>query len=101
MMYNSILRNVAAVIGTLILLHFSLHLLSNLCTWIRAYFLAPWGIGRTNLKKYGPWASEVLSLWWLLVMYIGVTMLTFKIDSLDQLGMPDYSSSFLSFLPQL
>ena len=60
-MYNSIHRNVAAVIGTLILLRFSLHLISNLCTWIRAYFLAPWGIGRTNLKKYGPWASEVLS----------------------------------------
>ena len=62
MLCISIHRNVAAVIGTLILLRFSLRLLSNLCAWIRAYFLAPWGIGRTNLKKYGPWASECMTM---------------------------------------
>ena len=48
----------AAVIGCLVLLRFSLRFLSNACKWLRAYFLAPWGIGRTDLKKYGPWASE-------------------------------------------
>ena len=54
----SILRTVAAVIGCLVLLRFSLRFLSNACKWLHAYFLAPWGMGRTDLKRYGPWASE-------------------------------------------
>ncbi|XP_064399136.1 very-long-chain 3-oxoacyl-CoA reductase-B-like [Halichondria panicea] len=49
-------RNVAAVVGSLVLLRFTLRFLCNACSWLRAYFLAPLGLGRTNLKKYGPWA---------------------------------------------
>ncbi len=51
-------RNVAAVVGSLVLLRFTLRFLCNACSWLRAYFLAPLGLGRTNLKKYGPWAGE-------------------------------------------
>ncbi len=51
-------RNVAAVVGSLVLLRFTLRFLCNACSWLRAYFLAPLGLGRTNLKKYGPWAGK-------------------------------------------
>ena len=51
-------RNVAAVIGVLYVLRVLLNggwlMLSNFC----AYFLAPLGILRTDLKKYGKWAGK-------------------------------------------
>ena len=51
-------RNIAAVVGTLYLLRKIISLMRTLWGIEKAYFLAPWGIFRTNLKKYGPWAGE-------------------------------------------
>ena len=51
-------RNIAAVVGTLYLLRKIISLILTLWGIEKAYFLAPWGIFRTNLKKYGPWAGE-------------------------------------------
>ena len=51
-------RNVAAVIGTAYVLHFLLKRLWSLCGGFCAYFLAPWGIARINIKKYGSWAGR-------------------------------------------
>ena len=44
--------------GTLYLLRKIISLILTLWGIEKAYFLAPWGIFRTNLKKYGPWAGE-------------------------------------------
>eukprot|EP00731_Ephydatia_muelleri_P021413 Em0014g4a len=49
-------RNVAAVLGTLWLSKCLLSELQTLGSGFWAYFLAPWGICRTNVKNYGQWA---------------------------------------------
>ena len=54
----SFYRNVAAVVGATYLLMIAVKGLRALTSGFRAFFLAPWGVGRTNLKKYGRWASE-------------------------------------------
>ena len=53
-------RNVAAVVGAAYLLVIAVKALRTLTSGFCAFFLAPWGIGRTNLKKYGSWAGEPL-----------------------------------------
>ena len=50
--------NVAAVIGAGYLLKILVLTLCSLVSWCRAYILAPRGISRVNLLKYGSWASE-------------------------------------------
>ena len=57
----SLFHTVAAVIGMVWLLKVVLGELLALLNTFRAYFLAPWGISRMNLKKYGSWASELIS----------------------------------------
>lgn len=49
-------RIVAGVVGTLYLLKTALQTLTALRPFVTAYFLAPLGIFRTDLKKYGKWA---------------------------------------------
>ena len=50
-------RNVAAVIGVCWLALTVWRQIKILAGWFCAFFLAPWGISRINLKKYGPWAG--------------------------------------------
>ena len=57
----SLFRSVAAMIGMVWLLKVVLGELLALLNTFRAYFLAPLGIFRMNLKKYGSWASELIS----------------------------------------
>ena len=52
-------RNIAAVVGVLYLSNVALRRLHKLAGGLRAYFLAPLGISRTNLRKYGKWAGEL------------------------------------------
>ena len=54
-------RNVAAVVGVLYLLKVFLRELWTLGGGFCAFFLAPWGISRTNLRKYGEWAGQLLT----------------------------------------
>ena len=58
----SLFRSVAAVIGAAWLLKVVLGELLALLNTFRAYFLAPWGISRMNFRKYGSWASELITL---------------------------------------
>ena len=51
-------RNAAAVIGILWLSWTALKILKFFAVEFHAFVLAPWGIFRTNLKKYGEWAGE-------------------------------------------
>jgi 17beta-estradiol 17-dehydrogenase / very-long-chain 3-oxoacyl-CoA reductase len=51
-----LLRAVATGVGALYLLKNVLVALFLLCPFLKAYFLAPYGIFRVNLKKYGSWA---------------------------------------------
>ena len=57
----SLFRSVAAVIGTAWLLKVVLGELLALLNTFRAYFLAPWDIFRMNFRKYGSWASELIT----------------------------------------
>jgi hypothetical protein len=50
-------RNIAAVVGVCWFACLVWRQLKVVAGWFRAYFLAPWGIARINLKKYGPWAG--------------------------------------------
>ncbi len=50
-------RNAAAVLGTLYVLRVMLGFLWGLGGGLCAYVLAPLGISRINLRKYGPWAG--------------------------------------------
>ena len=50
-------RNIAAVLGSLYILRLLWCQLWQLLGGFCAFFLAPWGISRINLKKYGPWAG--------------------------------------------
>ena len=51
-------RNAAAVVGTLVIGRLILRELGALWSGFRAFFLAPMGLGRTNLRKYGSWAGQ-------------------------------------------
>ena len=55
----SFVRNIAALAGTGFLLKLLIGNLLSLLNTFRAFFLAPWGISRLNLKKYGNWAGEL------------------------------------------
>ena len=56
----SFYRNVAAVVGAAYLLKMVASELCSFTSGFCAFFLAPWGIRRTDLKKYGNWAGELL-----------------------------------------
>ena len=51
-------RTVATGVGLLFLLRLAINVVSFLCPFVKAYCLAPWGIFRPNLKKYGSWAGK-------------------------------------------
>ena len=51
-------RNVSAVIGALCVLRLLLSEGWSMLSGFSAFFLAPMGISRTNLKKYGKWAGQ-------------------------------------------
>ena len=51
-------RNIAAVVGAAYVLRVFMNHFCSLASGFNAFFLAPWGITRINLKKYGSWASE-------------------------------------------
>ena len=53
-----LIRNVLSVVGLLWVVVVSMRLLTTLAGWFCAFYLAPWGITRINLKKYGPWAGK-------------------------------------------
>ena len=53
-------RAVATGVGVVYLLKTVCSTLCFLCPFIKAYVLAPLGIFRPNLKKYGPWAGKNL-----------------------------------------
>jgi hypothetical protein len=46
------------VVGVLWLSWTTLKILKYFVEEFHAFVLAPWGIFRTNLKKYGEWAGE-------------------------------------------
>ena len=46
-----------AVVGIVLVLRLLLKHMCQLLGGFCAFFLAPWGISRINLKKYGPWAG--------------------------------------------
>ena len=50
--------NLVALVGAGVLAKVLVVKAWNLTSGFRAYFLAPWGIWRTDLKKYGEWAGE-------------------------------------------
>ena len=54
----SFYRNIATVVGTAYIVYILLQRLWGLGSVFRAYVLAPYGVSRLNLKKYGSWASE-------------------------------------------
>ena len=51
-------RNAATVVGILWLSCPALELLKFFMVEFHAFVLAPWGIFRTNLNKYGEWTGE-------------------------------------------
>ena len=55
---NLSLRNAVAVVGLGYLLRAALHEVWTLANGFCAYFLAPQGVGRTDLRKYGSWAGK-------------------------------------------
>ena len=57
-------RNVAAVVGILWLSWMALRILKFFAVEFHAFVLAPWGIFRTNLSKYGEWAGEPILNYW-------------------------------------
>jgi 17beta-estradiol 17-dehydrogenase / very-long-chain 3-oxoacyl-CoA reductase len=54
-------RNVVSVVGVLWLSWLTLRALKALAGDFCAFFLAPLGISRINLKKYGSWAGILKS----------------------------------------
>ncbi len=50
-------RNAAAGFGVLVLAKVAFRVFKSLYSNLRAFFLAPLGIGRANLLKYGKWAG--------------------------------------------
>ena len=57
----SLFHSVAAVIGMVWLLKVVLGELLALLNMFRVYFLTLWGIFHMNLRKYGNWASELIT----------------------------------------
>ena len=55
--HSLLCRNIAAVVGIVLVLRLLLKQVWQLLGGFCAFFLAPWGISRINLKKYGPWAG--------------------------------------------
>ena len=51
-------RAVATGVGVVYLLRAAFRALSFLCPFVKAFALAPLGIFRADLKKYGPWAGK-------------------------------------------
>lgn len=51
-----VFRTVATVVGLLYLLKLTISVVSFLCPFIKSYILAPCGLFRLDLKKYGSWA---------------------------------------------
>ena len=58
-------RNAAAVVGDLWLSWITLKVVKYFVEEFHAFVLAPWGIFRTNLKKYGQWAGETVTFLYL------------------------------------
>ena len=54
-------RDIAAIVGVAYLSKYAIRSLLSLWSGFRAYYLAPWGIFRTNLKRHGEWAGELTS----------------------------------------
>ena len=54
----SFFRSIATVVGTTYIVNVLLQRLWGLGSVFCAYFLAPYGLSRLNLKKYGSWASK-------------------------------------------
>ena len=52
-----IFRDIASVVGVLWLSWLTLRVLKALAGDFCAFFLAPWGVSRIDLKKYGSWAG--------------------------------------------
>ena len=55
-------RNILSVLGAAYVFKKILRTVWSAAEGFRTYFLAPWGISRINLKKYGSWASKSFSL---------------------------------------
>ena len=58
----TVYRNILSVLGAAYVFKKILRTVWSAAGGFRAYFLAPWGISRINLKKYGSWASKSFSL---------------------------------------
>ncbi len=54
----TVYRNVLAVLGAAYVFKKLFNTVWSAVGGINAYYLAPWGITRINLRKYGSWASE-------------------------------------------
>lgn len=54
----SVYRNILSVLGAAYVLNVLLRTILSLSGDFCAYFLAPCGISRINLRKYGSWASK-------------------------------------------
>ena len=54
----SVYRNIVSVLGAAYVLKVFISTFWSLSGGFCAYFLAPWGISRINLRKYGSWASK-------------------------------------------
>ena len=57
----SLRRTVATVVGLLYLLKLTISVVSFLCPFIKSYILAPCGLFRLDLKKYGSWAGKIFN----------------------------------------
>ncbi len=54
----TVYRNILCVLGAAFVFKKLFNSVWSAVGDINAYFLAPWGITRINLRKYGSWASE-------------------------------------------
>ena len=62
------------MIGLLYVLYLLVRETWNLLSGFCAFFLAPMGISRMNLKKYGGWAGEYNSLYQVEICAIAVSL---------------------------
>lgn len=58
-MNHILCRNVAGFLGFLLVTWYILKDIATIFGMFRAFFLAPWGISKINLKKYGEWAGII------------------------------------------
>ena len=63
MLIYNLYRNVAAVVGVLWLAWLSIQAIKALLGDFHAFVLAPLGILRPNLKKYGSWAGKSCNIY--------------------------------------